>query len=420
MSTYQCEGENARIANAHTLSGRLTCPGMARDTDRVGAGVGRPEEHGEQMTRPLRACIIFLGTILSCLLVSCSGATTTVIDNRRAPETWTFVSMPDFLNVDTTYPQPGWEDALDYVLKAVKAENPDFVLIAGDLLMGRWWSEEKIDKYAKIYYPAWIERMNAHGLKYYTAIGDHELGDNPWPADRAKLVPSFKAAFRNYMKMPLNGPDHMKGTAFHVLHKNALIVAVDVFEKGKSSQGLIAPQVTGKQLEWLEKTLDAHRSVDHVVVMGHTPILGPVRKRSSSGLMLLEGRQSPLWRTMSKRNVDLYLAGEVHAITCTRRDGVQQIAHGGLFGYNPKVNYMVVKVSPGKMELTLKELDIVCKGPKLWQEGRNRPKETVLITDEIKKRGYIDVGRMTIDKTSGKRTARDKTGYFDETNNPKR
>ena len=27
---------------------------------------------------------------------------------------WTFVSIPDFLNADTTYPQPGWEDALSY------------------------------------------------------------------------------------------------------------------------------------------------------------------------------------------------------------------------------------------------------------------------------------------------------------------
>ena len=58
--------------------------------------------------------------------------------------------MPDFLNVDTTYPQPGWEEALDYVLQAVKAENPDFVLVAGDLVMGRWRSEEKIEKYAAI------------------------------------------------------------------------------------------------------------------------------------------------------------------------------------------------------------------------------------------------------------------------------
>ena len=88
-------------------------------------------------------------------------------------------------------------------------------------------------------------------------------------------------------------------------------------------------------------------------------------------------------------------------------------------GYNPKVNYLVVKVSRQKIELELKELDIVCKGPKLWQEGRNRPRETVVISEEIKKRGYISVGRMAIDKTGRKRTTRDKTGYFDENNNPK-
>jgi hypothetical protein len=371
-----------------------------------------------KMTGPFRACIAFLGAGLACLLVSCSGATPATLDNHRPADTWTFVSMPDFINVDTTYPQPGWEDALDYVLKAVKAENPDFVLVAGDLVMGRWWTREKIEKYAAVYYPAWIKRMNDRGLKYYTAIGDHELGDNPWPPDRAKLVPFFKAAFRNYMKMPLNGPDHMKGTAFHFLHKNTLFAAVDVFEKGKSSQGEIAPRVTGKQLKWLEETLDAHPSVDHVVVMGHTPILGPARKRSSSGLMLMEGRQSPLWRSLAARGVDLYLCGEVHAMTCTERDGVQQIAHGGLFGYNPKVNYLVVKVSGQKMELQLKELDIVCKGPKLWQEGQNRPRETVLITEEIKRRGYIGVGKMTIDKTGGKKIASDKTGYFDEKKTP--
>ena len=372
------------------------------------------------MIRPFRVCITFLGTTLSFLLISCSSVTTATLDNQEAPETWTFVSMPDFLNVDTTYPQPGWEDTLDYVLKAVKAEHPDFVLVAGDIVMGRWWSEEKVEKYAAIYYPDWIKRMNAHGLKFYTAIGDHELGDNPWPPNRAKLVPSFKKAFRDYMKMPLNGPENMKGTAFYFLHKNTLFVSVDVFEKGKGSQGEIVAQVTGEQLEWLEETFAGYPSVGHIVVMGHTPVLGPVRKRSSSGLMLEKGRESPLWQSMAKQHVDLYLCGEVHAITCTEKDGVQQIAHGGLFGYNPKVNYLVVKVSPQKIELELKELDIVCEGPKLWQEGINRPHESVTISEQIQKRGYISVGRMTIDKTDGKKNTQDRTGYFDEKNNPKK
>jgi hypothetical protein len=337
---------------------------------------------------------------------------------QEVQNTWTFVSMPDFLNVDTTYPQPGWEETLDYVLKSVKDENPDFVLVPGDLLMGRRWSEEKIEKYAAIYYPAWIKRMNVHGLKFYTALGDHEIGDNPWRPDKAPLVPLFKKAFRDYMKMPLNGPENMKGTAFYFLHKNSLFISVDVFEKGQGSQGGIVARVSGKQLQWLENTFSAYPDVNHVIVMGHTPVLGPVRKRSSSGLMLEIGRESSLWQTMSKYKVDLYLCGEVHDMTCIERNGVQQIAHGGLFGYNPKVNYLVVKVAAQSITLELKELDIICKGQKLWQEGQNRPKEAVLISEEIQKRGYISDGKMIIDKTRGEKKGRNKTGYFDEANNP--
>jgi DNA repair exonuclease SbcCD nuclease subunit len=332
---------------------------------------------------------------------------------------WTFVSIPDFLNVDTTYPQPGWEDALDYVLKAVKAENPDFVLVAGDLVMGRWWSEEKIEKYAAIYYPQWIDRMNAHGLKFYTAIGDHEIGDNPWPPRRAKLVPVFKKAFRDHLKMPLNGPEDFLGTAFFVEHKNTLIVAVDVFEYGKGSQGEIVAQVTGKQLEWLNRVIADHAQADHIVVMGHTPILGPVRKQSSSGLMLENGRESVLWQTMARHQVDLYLCGEVHAITCTERDGVQQVAHGGLFGYNPKVNYLVGHVSRYRIDLELKELDIHCDGARLWQEGDNRPYERVTISSAVRTRGFVDVGKLTINKSGDKKQTHNRSGYFDESRNPK-
>ena len=210
----------------------------------------------------------------------------------------------------------------------------------------------------------------------------------------------------------------MKGTAFWFVHKDVLFVAVDVFEKGEGKQGGIVAQVTGKQLAWLEKTLQLHRGIRHVIVMGHTPVLGPVRKRSSSGLMLEAGRQSPLWQTIKKYRVDLYLCGEVHAITCIERDGIQQIAHGGLFGYNPQVNYLVATVSPQRIDLELKEIDIICKGEKLWQEGRNRPRETVIISEKMRKRGYVTVGKMTVDKTTGSRVFRDKTGYFDETNRP--
>lgn len=325
---------------------------------------------------------------------------------------WRFVSIPDFVNVDLTYPQPGWEETLDYVLNAIKAENPQFVLVAGDLVMGRWPDKESIEKYAAIYYPAWIKRMQDHGLEFYAGIGDHEIGDNPWPEKKATLVPYFKRQFQKYLKMPLNGPTRTKGTAFWFIHENALFISVDVFEKGTGPQGGIVTQVTGPQLEWLEQVITENPGVRHVVVMGHTPILGPVAKESSSGLMLEGGEQSPLWQALKKHGVDLYLCGEVHAITCTQTDGVLQIAHGGLFGYNPKVNYLLATVYADRIELRLKELDIVNEGQRLWQEGNNRPRERVSISDDVKQKGFVTVGTATLKTESGRRVLTDATGCF--------
>ena len=328
---------------------------------------------------------------------------------------WRFVSIPDFVNVDLTYPQNGWEDTLDYVLKAIKAENPDFVLVAGDLVMGRWPDKESIQKYADLYYPAWIKRMQDHDLKFYAALGDHDIGDNPWHGEKAGLVRYFKRQFQKHLKMPLNGPLRMKGTAFWFIHENTLVIALDVFEKGNGPQGGIVPKVTGEQLEWFDRIIAGNSGVEHIIVMGHTPILGPVRKESSSGLMLEGGAESPLWRTMAKHGVDMYLCGEVHAITCTQTDGILQIAHGGLFGYNEKVNYLVATVHADKIELQLKELDIVNEGEKLWQVGTNRPRQTVSITDQVKQRGFVVVGTATLDKPTSGKSLTNATGYFDST-----
>jgi len=355
-----------------------------------------------------------LGLILLFVVYTNTNGQTTPKDH------WRFVSMPDFLNVDTDFPQEGWEDALSYALEAVNDENPDFLTVAGDLIMGHWHGEsdkpglEGIKHFADRYYPAWKARMEAHGLKYYTGIGDHEIGDDPWHYEQAlEYVAAYKNEFREHMGMPLNGPEHMKGTAFYWKHKNSLFVSVDVFEQGESHKGQIRAGVTGKQLEWFENLLIENKDVDHVIVMGHAPVLGPVRLWSTSALMLEEGRDSKFWETMAKHNVELYLCGEVHAITCTQRDDVQQIAHGGLFGYNPRVNYLVVDVYPDKLELTLKELDVIPEGDDyLWQPGNNRPLEMISIPSGVQKEGFITVGTLTIDTSVSPRKFKNAKGYF--------
>ena len=343
------------------------------------------------------------------LVVSCQ--------TREDSKSWTFVSMPDFINVDCDYPQPNWEDALSYILGSVKKENPDFLIVGGDMVMGEWdgpdWNDrDSITKYAERYYPAWINRMKDHGLKYYTAIGDHEIGDNDWTTEkRLHAVKIYKEAFARYFRMPENGPAHMQGTAFWWRHRNVLFVSLDLFEEGKSRNGLIKIGVTGEQLSWLKKILAENADADHRIVVGHAPILGPVRKWSSSALMVDGGRESELWQTMKEYKVDAYLCGEVHAITCTERDGIMQIAHGGLIGYNTRTNYLVAHVSKSKIEIEIKEIDLLPTGEHLWQPQTNRPLDHVNISAENMARGFVPVGTLTINKKGGKEFT-NRNGYF--------
>lgn len=334
---------------------------------------------------------------------------------------WTFVSIPDFLNFDIEYPQKGWEDALGFVLESMKKENPAFAMVAGDLVMGHWGNtKESVDKWADRYYPQWVKRWKNHELKVYAALGDHEIGDNPWRGGKAAAVSFYKAAFRRHLNMPLNGPEHMKGTAFYWTHKNALFVAVDVFEKARGPEGHIEAQVTGAQLAWLEDVLQKHRkNVDHIIVMGHTPILGPVRRFSSSGMRLAKGRDSQLWKTMVNYNVDLYVCGEVHAVTCIENQGIMQVAHGGLFGRTTKPNYMVVTVHPDKLELDIKEIDLINGKGRLWQYKKSRgPWDTITITEERKKEGFTSIGSVVIKKQDDAKRFVAPTGFFAPDSDP--
>jgi len=342
-------------------------------------------------------------------------------DKSPTSQPWTFVSIPDFLNFDIEYPQKGWEDALGFILKSMKAEDPAFAMVAGDLVMGHWTNDQKqINQWADKYYPQWTKRFKDHGLKVYAALGDHEIGDNPWRGAKAKAVPFYKQAFARHLQMPNNGPAHMKGTAFYWRHRNALFISVDVFEEGKGGQGEIAAQVTGQQLEWLTEVLQRHRErVDHIIVMGHTPILRPVRKFSSSGMLLEKGRQSQLWQALVKFKVDLYICGEVHAVTCTQSDGVQQVAHGGLIGRTTKPNYMVVTVHKDKLEMELKEIDLINGKGMLWQKNKSRgPYDSITITDARKKKGFTSIGYVRINKSGAEKKFESISGFFDQKDNP--
>jgi hypothetical protein len=328
-------------------------------------------------------------------------------------ETWTFVSTPDFFNFDVPNPWPQWDAAVDWYLNQVKSENPDFVLIDGDLVNGHWWDGPKcIEQMGALYYPAWIRRMRAHNLDYYVAVGDHELGDDPWPPEKLKLMPDFERVFAQHLQMPDNGPPNKKGLSYYVLHKNTLFITVETFE---SRDGKMALEVVGPQLDWFKDVLAKHKGADHIIVQGHVPIFGKPKSRSSSSLMLEGGRDSEFWKVMKDAGVDMYLCGEFHAVTINEADGVWQIVHGSSWGREvvDTQDYLVCRVSPDSLRLEMKSFPMQAKGDYMWNLHKDRgPREIVEISKETREEGPKTTGTLTIRKSKSGKQYLNRTGVF--------
>ena len=247
-------------------------------------------------------------------------------------------------------------------------------------------------------------------------MGDHEIGDNPWPSGSFELaaVPTFKKAWADeftrtatgghrYRMRPVGTP--FEDTAYAVRIANTLIVTVDVFHLGEDG---VDVTVSGGQLRWLDRLLTRARrdGVRHIIVQGHTPVLGPVRSRHSSDLMMDGGHDTDFWRLLDRHDVDLYLAGEMHDMTTLTQDGVVQVVHGALVAWG-EANYLVGRVFADRIELTLKEFSGARTDlRKLWNtDRRKRPPRGIRFLP-----GPATVGTLVIDKSGSETFLRQRTG----------
>lgn len=372
------------------------------------------------------------------VIVSVSAGCTALHDARDQTP-WKFVSMPDFINFDVDYPNPNWDDTLHFVLQAVKNENPDFLIVGGDMVAGIWHYEDAnhLRRMADRYYSAWIRRMQDHDLKFYVAVGDHELGDNWWRTDKKRrMFPHFEAAFRRHFQMPENGPPHMKGLAYSVRHKGTLFVMIDPFEQ--KQDGSVEVSVSSKQLEWVKQTLRDNTDVQHRIFVGHTPILPKFRARRSSEIQLPGGETTPLWHVMKENHVDLYLTGEVHDISIQHKDGILQVITGSTPVLVPDFSYTLVTVYPNRILLEIKRIETIIEEPDQTQmtdairrdleaiEARHLPKKmekrekwrywlskcVIRLSDESMKTGFVTEGSMEIDKADSRREFKNRAGVF--------
>jgi hypothetical protein len=378
--------------------------------------------------------------------VNAGTVLTHTVSGTPAARYYRLLSSPDFLNADVAdLAKSKWADfkpnqpnswnrsyatALEKVLSDWESFHPQAVTVPGDLVNGRWMKDpdhlrafgpvgtkaqriESIRRAGHTYFSAWLRRFKQHHLPVYAGLGDHDIGDNPWRGskvlnEKRENAPLFRSMFAKYFtknsdgsykyaSRPVGTP--WEGTAYAVRpDPNVQIVMLDVF---RTITGDTIAEVADGQLAWVEQVLaDAQRDgVDWIVVEGHTPILGPVRRGPSSGLMYKFGSKSALWSLFKQYGVDVYLSGEVHASSGIVRDGIVQLSHGGNVGYGGGASsrggtsFVVSDFSSGRLVMNLYSWDREHNhdGATLWQMAGNRIPEVQRFVSEP-----IQIGSVTI------------------------
>ena len=191
----------------------------------------------------------------------------------------------------------------------IAKENPDFVLVAGDLVNG-WFRNGGTD------YPSqfanWKSAMKSvyqAGIPVFPVRGNHESGPDrvvlpplpahlePPPGTPTLLKQAFRSAFPE-VYIPQNGPEGEEGLTYSFARKNAFIVGLDQYGSH--------PHKVNQ--DWLDRELAGNRK-PHVFIYGHEPAF-EVRHRDC--LAFYPKDRDAFWDSIGRAGGRVYFCGHDH------------------------------------------------------------------------------------------------------------
>jgi hypothetical protein len=327
-----------------------------------------------------------------------------------------------------------WRVALDTVLEQIAAERPDAVLHTGDMVDGRWHADVRDDRVfgrtrttaqrhrairraGDLYYRQAKRWWAAHDLEPYFGLGDHEVGDiassgviqrrsfkhgalQVWKRTWAR---HFTEGGRRFALRPRG--TQFAGTSYAIRVGDVGVVTLDPVDQRRDGSSV---RIGNAQLRWLDGVLRRLRRDGgrYLVVQCEVPAIGPNREYASSGMLLENG--GALWRVLRRRDVDLLLSAEFHAVTTHSQHGTTpvQVVHGSRMR-DARVNYLVIRTFDNHVTLEVRRMDGEIEGRgTLWSTTTNPAPEHITMEP-----GAELVGTMTI-HASGALTRR--TGLLRE------
>ena len=197
------------------------------------------------------------------------------------------------------------------MVREILRSNADFVIFAGDLVYGAGVPPAQFE--TQLWH--WVSVMrplyNA-GIGVYVCRGNHEQGDTwyadpnepPNPKDNYALrwLNVFGSGQHLDLRLPDNGPAQERYMTYAVVHKNALVLALDEYA------GLWHHAIHSVNQEWLDSQLQVNTK-PHVFAFGHEPAF---RTCHEDCLDAHPDQRDAFWRSLKAAGARLYTCGHDH------------------------------------------------------------------------------------------------------------
>ncbi len=287
---------------------------------------------------------IFLEFLIVFFFFSCSPGNDrqeTTQTNEEAATSWRFVVTGDCRSGSDGSGVN--EVILDKVARAVSKEDIEFVLFTGDLVYGHADRKNRGDEGALqrleeelLLFRNTMEPIYSKNIPVYCVRGNHSATqrypDHAGHPDHRPIWPETKKVWDKVMSgkyaMPGNGPEREKNVTFSAIHRNALIVGLDLYtphiDSAANADGSFPKDACRRVNQtWLDHQLKLNPK-QHVFAFTHEPAFKVQHNDCMHGDNAygvdFSVYRNQFWESIAAADTRVYFCGHDHGFAHARID----------------------------------------------------------------------------------------------------
>ena len=206
--------------------------------------------------------------------------------------------------------------------------DPDFVLVAGDMVAGQ--STRLTDSTVRAMWEAFdsvvAAPLRAARIPLVVTMGNHDASAYPAHARDRRIAVEYWRSSSNAARLSFADREHYP-LRYAVRYGDVFVIAWDATNQESADDNEL--------LDWLRQSLTSAEAMGarHRVVLGHLPLYAVAQGRDRAGEILMHG--DSLRERLEEWGATLFVSGHHHAYYPARRGGLD-LLHAGAVGDGPR------------------------------------------------------------------------------------